>query len=91
MGNLAAWLLAMAGPLAAKVLASLGIVWLTYEVLNTLAASVQAQVIALWGGMPAAMLALANLAGLTGAVGIMLGALVARAGLVAAARLGKRP
>lgn len=91
MGNLAAWLLAMAGPLAARVLASLGIVWLTYEVLTTLASNVQSQVTTLWGGMPAAMLAFANLTGLTGAVGIMLGALVARAALAAAARLGKKP
>lgn len=91
MGNLAAWLLAMAAPLAARVLASLGIVWLTYESVGLLVTAAQGQVAALWGGMPLAMLQLATLSGLTGAVGILLGGMAARAALTAVSRLGKKP
>jgi len=91
MGNLAAWLLAMVGPIVARVLGSLGIVWLTYQGVETLADSVRSEVLGLWNGLPDIVLRFAQLTGLSGAVGIMLGALAARAALVAVARLGKKP
>lgn len=91
MGNLAAWLLAMVGPVVARGLASLGIVWLTYQGVETLADSVRSEVLGLWNGLPDIVLRFAQLTGLSGAVGIMLGALAARAALVAVARLGKKP
>lgn len=84
MGSLAAWLLAAVGPLAIRVLAALGITWLTYEGLDTVAGVLRDTVLSYMGSLPAAGLGLASLAGLTDAVGIALGAIAARVALVSA-------
>lgn len=89
MGNLAAWVLALATPLAIRVLAALGIGWITYEGVTILASSVIGSASGLWGGLTGNVLRMATLLGLSDAVAIMLGALTARAALVAVARLGK--
>lgn len=89
MANLAAWILALATPLAVRVLAALGIGWVTYEGVNVLATSVINSAGGLWGGLTGNVLRMATLLGLSDALAIMLGALTARAALVAIARLGK--
>lgn len=89
MANLAVWLLALAWPLAKKVLLALGIGWATYEGLSVLASGVSAQVISAWGQLGGTTLQLLSLGGWPQAVGILLGALTARAALLATAKLTK--
>lgn len=91
MGNLAAFLLAMAGPLAARVLVSIGVGIITYEGVILVAGQIQAQVVSLWGQLPLAFTQLAALSGLTTAMGIVIGGIVARASIYAAVRLGLLP
>jgi len=89
MPSLAAWLLALAWPLAKQVLLALGIGWLTYEGLSLVGAQVQAEIIGLWGQVSADTLKMASLIGIPQSLGIMLGALAGRIALVSVARLGK--
>lgn len=73
--NLSAWIVAMVGPIAARVLSSLG---LSMVVLTGAVAAFDTlldQVIANIGGMPAATLQLGGLMGLWEGIGIYLGAL----------------
>lgn len=89
MANLFVFLLAAIWPLAKKVLLMLGIGWVTYEGVGLLVGQVTTEVVALWGGIPTAMLQIASLGGLPQSVGIILGAIAARASLVALSHLGK--
>lgn len=89
MPNLAAFLLSLAWPLAKKVLVALGIGWATYEGLSVLAGAVQTQVISAWGQLGGTTLQLLSLGGWPQAVGILLGALAARAALLAVGKLTK--
>lgn len=82
MGSLGTWLMAAVGPLAIRVLAALGIGWVTYETVGVLAQSVVTSAQAAWGGMVGPVVGMANLLGLSEAMGIMCGALVARVALV---------
>jgi Protein of unknown function (DUF2523) len=86
---LAAWLLAIAWPIAKKVLAGLGIGWLTYEgvtaALNAVIGAVQAN----WGAVSGSILQIASLGGIPEVMGIICGALVARLAIATVARLGK--
>lgn len=91
MGNLAAFLMAMAGPLAARVLVSIGVGILTYEGVILVAGQIQTQVVNLWGQLPLAVTQLAALSGVSEALGIMIGGIVARASIYAAVRLGLLP
>lgn len=83
------WLLAASWPLAKKVLLMLGIGWVTYQGLGLVVGQVNSEVGALWGGMPSAVLQIASLSGVVESVGILLGALAARASLMAIGKLGK--
>lgn len=87
--TLAAFLSLAVGPLAKKILAALGIGWLTYEGLALIGNQVQSAVLANWGAMPASMLQVLTLSGFTEAVGITLGAFTARIALTSFGRLGK--
>jgi len=90
MGSLAAWLLAMAGPLAVRVLAALGVGWVSYAGYQLVVTAVVSSVGGLWGGLPAAVAGLSGLLGLTTAVGVMVGGVSARVALVVANKvLGK--
>lgn len=82
MGSLAAWVLAMVGPIAMRVLSALGIGWLTFEGVSVLADAAVASAQGAWGGLSGAVLAMAGLVGLSDALGIMCGGLVARVALV---------
>jgi hypothetical protein len=88
--NFAAFLLAMVGPLAIRVLIALGFGAVAFtgitEVVNQLVSSAQAS----WGGVSGAALALASLAGVPTALGLIFGAFIARTTLwvgASAARL----
>ena len=90
MGSLAAWLLAMAGPLAARVLAALGIGWVSFAAYEVLVDAVVGSIGGLWGGLVGSVAAMAGLLGLTTAVGVMCGAMAARVSLIVANKvLGK--
>jgi len=89
MPTLAAFLLSIAWPIAKKILVSLGIGWATYEGLSLLAGAVASQVTSAWGQLGGTTLQLLSLGGFPQALGIILGALAARAALLAVGRLGK--
>lgn len=82
-------LAAAAGPIAKYVLASLGIGFITFAALNTLVAAVTTHVQTSYGAMPASVAQLADLLGVGTAIGIILGAIAARASYAALAKLGK--
>lgn len=82
-------LAAAAGPIAKYVLTSLGIGFITFAALNTLASAVTTHVQTNYGAMPASVAAIADLLGVGTAIGIILGGITARASYAAIARLGK--
>jgi hypothetical protein len=76
--------MSIAGPLALKVLAALGIGTVVF---TGVSASLQALIdmaVANWGGMSADVLALAAIAGVPQCLGIITGAMTARVGMWAA-------
>lgn len=81
--------LAMVAPMVARVFVFLGIGWVTYQSVTFLVNSVRDNVVGLWNGIPVAALQLITLGGFSQAVGILLGALAARAVLVAVDKIGK--
>lgn len=83
------FLLAAIWPLAKKLLASLGIGWLTYEGLGLVGNQIQSAVLASWGQIGGVTLQILSLAGVPESVGILLGAISAKIALVAVGRLGK--
>lgn len=89
MVNLAVWLAAIVWPLAQKVLLGLGVGWLTYEAVTIALDALRASVLAHLGAISGAMLQVLTLSGCMEAVGIILGAVAARASLLVLARLGK--
>ncbi len=84
-----AWLLAAAWPIVKKVLVFLGIGWVTYQGLDLVVGQITGEIQGLWSGLPAAVVQIASLGGIPQAVGILLGALAARATLLAVGKLGK--
>lgn len=86
---LGAFLSASIGSLVKKALVALGLGTITYAGLQTAFDSAQANVISHYGQMPAAALQLADLAGVGQTIGILLGAMAARVGMVALSKIGK--
>jgi len=84
-----AWLLAAVWPLAKQVLLMLGIGWVTYEAYGLIVDQIAAQMVGYLGGLPSSVLQIASLLGVVEALGITLGALSARAALLAVGKLGK--
>lgn len=82
--TLTAWLLAIVGPAALRVLTALGLSIVTFtgvtEVVRTMVTAAQNS----WAGLPSAVLGLASLAGVPEALGMITGAMVARTALWAA-------
>lgn len=76
--NLATFLLGMAGPLALRVLAALGVGVVTYTGVDTALNALIQQAQASWQGLSTDVLGLASVAGVPGALGIIAGAMVAR-------------
>lgn len=89
MANMFVWLLAAVWPLAKQVLVSLGVGWITYEAVTALVDVLKGYVAAQIGSFNGTLLQLVSLSGCVEAVGIILGALTARAALTSMARLGK--
>lgn len=87
--SLAGWLLALFETGAGKVLAALGIGWITYSATQTAIDQVKEQVQGAWNALPSAAATLASMAGFDVAFGVILGAYVARATLIALPKLGK--
>lgn len=89
MLNVAGWLLALAVPLARKILVALGIGWLTYESFGFLVTQLQNAVLGAWGQVGGVTFQLLSLAGVPDSLGIILGGFAARAALMGVAKLGK--
>lgn len=90
MTQLAAFLIAISGSVAARVLVALGIGWITFEGFSAFAAQVVSAVQSSMAGILPDVLAVLGLAGFPTAVGVVLGAYVARASLSALSFLGRR-
>jgi hypothetical protein len=86
--NLFLWLISAVGPLAKKVLVALGIGWLSYAGVSTAVNLVRDQILSQWGAIPATTANILALFGFGESLGIVLGALAARAALAAAKKLG---
>ena len=86
---LGAFLAGAAGPLLKKALVAIGLGTVTYAGLQAAFNAAQAQIIANYGLMPAAALQIADLAGVGATIGIILGALAARVGMVALSHIGR--
>lgn len=86
---LGAFLSASIGALAKKVLVALGFGTVTYVGLQSAFDAVQGQVISNYGGMSGTSMMLMDLAGSGQALGIILGAISARIGLISLSHLGK--
>lgn len=74
--GLAAFIIAMVGPVAARILASLGLSLVSVTGLTLAYSMLKAQVISGIGGLPAAAIQLGGLMGIWEALGIVMGALV---------------
>lgn len=83
------FLVALAGPLARKVLLALGIGWVTYAGLDTLMSAVVASVQSNFGAVSGSWAQVVWLAGFGQAIGIILGALMARVSMMVLSKLGK--
>jgi Protein of unknown function (DUF2523). len=88
MELLGSWLLALAAPWIRKVLASLGIGVLSFTGMDAVITNVVASAKAAWSGFPAEMVMLVDLAGVSNAISIIVGAYIARASLLLFKRFG---
>lgn len=86
---LGAFLSSSIGALVKKALTALGLGTITYAGLQTAFDAAQAQVIAHYGQMSGNSMQLADLAGVGQAIGIILGALAGRVGLIALSKIGR--
>ena len=83
-----AFFAAIAGPVAKRVLAALGIGVISYVGISTALNSMLDQALAAWSGLAGEALQLVQLAGVNTAASIYAGALVARVSLMALSKLG---
>jgi len=88
MANFGGFLVGISGAVAKRVMLSLGLGVVSYAGLALVAAQVRDMVIAHYGAISGSVLALLNLIGFGQAVGIMLGAILARAAYSAVSRIG---
>lgn len=84
---LIALLLALAVPLAERVLVGLSIGWISYEIVSTITETVITSVQSAWGGMSSDLLGIVSLAGFPDAIGIILGAYSGRAAIIASQKI----
>lgn len=88
MTTIAAFLMAITGSLTARVLTSLGIGFISYTALTSLASAIISGVSGAYNSAGGNVLAILNLLGVGQAFGIILGAMVTRASMSAIKRLG---
>ena len=84
-----AFLAAAVVPLAKKILVALGIGVLTYQGLTLIGNQVRDSVLSAWGQVGGVTLNILSLAGIPESLGILLGAIAAKAALVAVGKLGR--
>ena len=89
MRNLAVWLMALIVPLGKKLLVGLGVGVVSYAGYSALISQAKSAVIDQWGNLGAGTVAILSLGGVGQALGIILGALTARAALMAVDRFGR--
>lgn len=89
MPTIAAWLVAIAWPVVKRVLIAMGVGFATYEGLAVLADALKAEVVSAWGQLGGVTLQFLSLAGFPSAVGIVLGAMVARVAMIAGNKMLK--
>lgn len=87
--NLGAFLSAAVGPLAKRVLQALGIGIISFAGLSAALNGVIDAVKSNWGGVTGQLLDLMQLAGFNTAIGIILGAMVAKLSFTLTERLGR--
>jgi hypothetical protein len=81
--NLTSWILALAPSLIRQILLSLGMGIMTITGISVAWSQVQSAILSDIGSLPASVMGLAGLCGAGDAIGIMLGAIVARVTLAA--------
>lgn len=86
---LAAWLIAIAWPIAKKVLSMLGIGWVSYQGVVALTSSVVSAAQQNWSQASGAVLQISSIGGVPEMLGIVTGALVARASFIVLEKLTK--
>lgn len=89
MPSMFAWLLAAIVPIVKRVLAALGVGWVTFTALTSLVDQVKSSVLSSWGAIPADILAIATMSGFGTALGVILGAFAYKASLSAISYLGR--
>lgn len=81
MTALGAFLVAIAGSVATRVMLALGLGVITYSGLTYIADQIRAAALASWGQIPATVVQLLGLAGVGDAIGIILGAVAVKIAL----------
>ena len=89
MTTFAALAASLAGPLVKKALAAIGIGIVSYAAVQAAFSAAQAQLLALYGQAPSSMMWVAERAGFSAGIGIILGALAAKFALQAVGKLGR--
>lgn len=87
MSTIAAFLMALVGPVAKRVLLSLGFGLVSYAAIATAVNSLLGSAKSAWGGMTGDVLSLVQLSGANTAVSIIAGAIVAKVALMAVTKL----
>lgn len=82
--NLGTWLLGLVGPLALRVLTTLGLGTVTFTGVTLAMQGLIDSATSNWASVAADVLALASIAGIPQALGLIAGAMVARVGVWAA-------
>jgi len=87
--NWFSWLDNAVGSLAKRVLSALGIGWVSFNGITEFASQLKDQVMTAWGGLPAEILAIATMAGIGTAMGLVLSAVVYKAAMSSFSWLGR--
>lgn len=88
MSNFGSFLVALAGPVARRVMISLGLGVVSYGGLTLIATQIKDAVIANYSAISGQVFDLLNLIGLGQAIGILIGAIIARVAFAAVSRIG---
>lgn len=83
------WVSDSIGTWTKKVLSALGIGWISFEGITTLADNAKTSVLSAWGGIPADVLQLVTIGGFGTAFGVILSALMYRASIKALGHFGR--
>lgn len=89
MSTFSSLVMSLAGPVVKKALQALGIGVISYAAVQATFSAAQSQMLALYGQAPANMMWVVDRAGFSAGIGIILGALAAKFGLMALGKLGR--